>query len=166
MKCFKLHEAENRHSNVIMKLFSASLTGNSRIWYNNLPNKSIKIWEDLENVFIKRWGDERDLNFLFSQYQEIQKHEEEYVREFNDRFNTLLNQISSNSLLETTTLNRYLCSFEGHFQFLLKDKSPKNIREAQDIAFQLEDSLKLCKFDDLFPIDSLQDKVKNLSLKP
>jgi hypothetical protein len=135
---------------VIMKLFSASLTGNARIWYNNLPSKSIKTWEDLENSFIKRWGDERDMTFLFSQYQEIQKHEEESVREFNDRFNALLNQISSNSLPETTTLNRYLFSFEGHFQFLLKDKSPKNLREAQDIAFQLEDNLKLCKPDD-FP---------------
>jgi hypothetical protein len=45
---FELHEAGNRHSDVIMKLFSALLIGIARIWYNNLPNKSIKTWEDFE----------------------------------------------------------------------------------------------------------------------
>jgi hypothetical protein len=40
---FELREVGNRHSYVIMKLFSASLIGNIRKWYKNLPNKSIKI---------------------------------------------------------------------------------------------------------------------------
>jgi hypothetical protein len=91
------HEAQNQHSDVIMRIFSASLVGEARVWYDNLPRKSIKIWEDLENAFIKRWGDGKDLGFLFSQFSEIQKYEQESVREFNDRFNTLMKEFPSKS---------------------------------------------------------------------
>jgi hypothetical protein len=153
----------NEHPGVIMKLFSASLTGDARIWYNNLPNKSIKSWEDFENAFIRKWGDEKDLTYLFSQYQEIQKHEEESVREFNDRFNTLLNQIPSNSLPETNLLGQYLRSFKGDFQFLLRDKSPEDLRKAQDIACQLEDNLNSCEPNDFSQVISLQDEVMDLA---
>jgi hypothetical protein len=47
---------------------------------------------------------------------------------------------------------------------LLKDKSHHNLREAQDLACQLENNLKLCELDDLSVVDSLQDEVINLSL--
>jgi hypothetical protein len=104
-KSFELHEVINRNSDVIMKLFSTSLIGDVRMWYNNLPSKSIRIWEDLENTFIKRWGNERDPIFLFSQYNEIHKYKEESIREFNDRFNTLLNQIPSNLFPKIVALN-------------------------------------------------------------
>jgi hypothetical protein len=63
---FEFHEDGNRDSDVIMRLFSTSLVGEARVWYENLPSKSIIIWEELESDFIKTWGDEKDLYFLFS----------------------------------------------------------------------------------------------------
>jgi hypothetical protein len=35
-------EVNPQHSDVIMRLFSASLVGEARAWYDNLPSKSIK----------------------------------------------------------------------------------------------------------------------------
>jgi hypothetical protein len=53
------HEAKNQHSDMIMRLFSTSLVGKARAWYDNLPSKSIRIWEDFESDFMKKWGDKR-----------------------------------------------------------------------------------------------------------
>jgi hypothetical protein len=63
---YGLHEAQDHHLDVIMRLFSASLVGEARVWYENLPSKSIKIWKSLEDAFIKRLGDEKDSSFFFS----------------------------------------------------------------------------------------------------
>jgi hypothetical protein len=55
-----LHDAQYEHEDVIMRLFSSSLIGDARSWYNNLPNKGIKTWEVLQSTFLKRWEVKKD----------------------------------------------------------------------------------------------------------
>jgi hypothetical protein len=73
-----------------MRFFLASLTGHDRKWSTKLPSKSLKTREDLEQVFLKRWGVIESIVTLYSQYIKICKQDDEDVRDFNDRFNTLL----------------------------------------------------------------------------
>jgi hypothetical protein len=140
------HEVNLQHQDVIMKLFSASLIGDAKAWYDSLPRKSIKTWEDFENAFSKKWGDEKDKALLFSQFDKIQKHEQEPVREFNARFDALVEEFPHNIRpLEGITLVRYLNAFQGKFQFLLKNKYPTTLLEAQEFASQIEANLDSCK---------------------
>jgi hypothetical protein len=78
-----------------MKLFLASLTGDVKKWSTNLPSKSLTTCEDLEQVFLQRWGVMEDMASLYSQYLKIFKQDDEIVRKFNDKFNTLLGRIDS-----------------------------------------------------------------------
>jgi hypothetical protein len=53
---FQLHPISDDAEDLVMKLFSATLYGNAREWYDNLPNASITTMEQLEETFLKRWG--------------------------------------------------------------------------------------------------------------
>jgi hypothetical protein len=48
----QLYVVQYEHEDVVMRLFSSSLIGDARFWYNNIPGKGIKTWQDLYNAFI------------------------------------------------------------------------------------------------------------------
>jgi hypothetical protein len=82
------------------------------------------------------------MDSLYSQFLEACKQTDEDVREFNDRFNTLINKLEPNFLPKSIILQRYLNSFEGTLQLTLKNRFPANLEEAQDVACQIEENLK------------------------
>jgi hypothetical protein len=53
---FVFHPISDDVEDLAMKLFSATLHGNARKWYDNLPNSIITTMEQLEETFLKRWG--------------------------------------------------------------------------------------------------------------
>jgi hypothetical protein len=70
------------------------------------------------------------------------------VREFNARFDALVEEFPLNIRpTEGITLAQYLNAFQGKFQFLLRNKFPETLKEAQDFASQIETNLSSCKFD-------------------
>ena len=85
-----LHNAQCEHENFIVRLFSFSLIGDVKQWYNNLHIKSIKTWETLENAFLKKWEVRKDGKLLLSQFHHIKRKGEEPINEFNARFDALV----------------------------------------------------------------------------
>ena len=81
---------------------------------------------------------------LYSQCFKIYKQDDEIVREFNDRFNTLIGRIDSNFKPKSVILGQYLNYLEGNFQSLLKNRFPTNLKEAQDCACWIEENIKWC----------------------
>jgi hypothetical protein len=79
---------------------------------------------------------------FYSQFLEACKQTDENVREFNDRFNTLINKLEPNFLPKSIILQRYINSFEGTLELTLKNQFPTNLEEAQDAACQIEENLK------------------------
>jgi hypothetical protein len=73
-----------------MKLFSATLYDASRSWYLSLPDGGIKTIKKLEKYFLKRWSIKEDPNMLLTRLNSLWKHENESIREFHTRFETLL----------------------------------------------------------------------------
>ena len=69
----------------------------------------------------------------------MKKKENEFVYEFNQRFNNLLAKIPNDvkpSPLATTL--HYLDTFNGTFGFMLKEKDPTILKQAQDMAKKME----------------------------
>jgi hypothetical protein len=94
---------------------------------------------------MEKWDAGKDQGFLFSQFYKIQKYEQESVREFNAKFDALMEEFPLNSRpMGEITSAHYLNAFEGKFQFLLKDKFPQTLKEAQDLASQIENNLNSC----------------------
>jgi hypothetical protein len=91
--CFQLHPIPDEEEDVVLRLFSATFVEDARKWYNNLPDKGIKTWDDFHKVFMKIWGAKGDPNLLLLQLNEMKKKENETVKEFDARFERLLRQI-------------------------------------------------------------------------
>jgi hypothetical protein len=53
---FRLHPVDDDAEDVVMKLFSTTLRGNAKKWYDNLPNANITSMNQLEEIFLEEWG--------------------------------------------------------------------------------------------------------------
>jgi hypothetical protein len=83
---------------------------------------------------------------LMIQFNEIKKKENESVKEFDTRFENLLKQIPDNIIpKDDVILIIYTNYFEGKFGFMLRDKAPKTLVEAQEQATKIEENLSVSK---------------------
>ena len=91
---FQLHPISDDVEDLAMKLFSATLHGNAREWYDDLLDASITSMNQLEETFLNRWGIKFEyIQTLLKILEHIKQTENENVREFQDRFENLLYQI-------------------------------------------------------------------------
>ena len=79
---------------LVMKLFSASLHGEARRWYDNLPATSMTSMDHFEEIFLARWVMKlEDIQSLLKGLECIKQTEDEIVRVFGARCQRLLYQI-------------------------------------------------------------------------
>jgi hypothetical protein len=132
---------------LVMKLFSASLHGEARRWYDNLPTASINSMELFEEVFLAKWTMKiEDIQSLLKELEGIRQKESEIVRTFCARFQKVLYQIPPGHRPEERYLvYLYTNGLQGHLSFLLNKKKPETLPEAHDMAVQIEKSLSLTR---------------------
>ena len=82
-----------QHEDVACRLFCLTLQGNASSWFFNLPSRSITSWQQFENSFIIQFGDDKTSGTLLLELVRLKINENEKVKEFNQRFITLLNKI-------------------------------------------------------------------------
>jgi hypothetical protein len=104
---------------------------------------------------------------LFSlNLKKSKKHEQEPVRQFNARFDALVEEFPHNIIpLEWITLVPYLNVFQGKFEFYLKNKYRTTLLKSQEFASQIEANLEFSKFDTPPMVSKtvvLEKKVANL----
>ena len=84
---FQLHPVNDDAEDLVMKLFSATLHGKARRWYDNLPGASITSMDHLEETFLKSWGMKlEDIQLLLKGLEYIRQTENETVRAFRGGF--------------------------------------------------------------------------------
>jgi hypothetical protein len=132
-----------------MKLFSASLHGEARRWYDNLPAASITSMEQFEKVFLAKWTmEEEDMQSLLKELEDVKQAESEIVRDYCARFRKSLYQIPQGYRPEDKYLvYLYTNGLQVHLSFLLNKKKPKTLAEAHKMAMQIERSLFMTKTD-------------------
>ena len=69
------------------------MDGEARKWFKGLPNNTIPSWEEMECLFIQRWGETRDHGYSLTEFNAIKKNFDETVAEFIRRFNKLYNSL-------------------------------------------------------------------------
>jgi hypothetical protein len=145
---FQLHPISDDAEDLVMKLLSATLFDTSRRWYLSLLDGGIKTMEKLEESFLKRWSIKKDPNMLLTRLNSLWKHENESIREFNTMFETLLQKIlASHHPKGDYLVHIYTKSFTGELGYLLKDKNPQSIKEAQELATKIEGNLLSSKIE-------------------
>src|SRR6202034_3833825 len=84
---------EISEDDVWMRVFVQSLDGEARKWFRELTPRSIADIEALDVVFLKHWGDEKDLLYYHTEFGSLKRENGELVSNFNKRFNRMYNKI-------------------------------------------------------------------------
>jgi hypothetical protein len=144
---FQHFPIDDEAEDLVMKLFSASLHGGARRWYNNLPAASINSMDRFEEVFLAKWTMKiEDIQSLLKELEGIRQTESEIVKAFGSRFERLLYQIPQSHRPEEKYLAYlYTNGLQGHLSFLLSKKNPKTLAEAHRMAIRIEKNLSLTR---------------------
>jgi hypothetical protein len=148
-KFFQHFPVSDEAKYLVMKLFSTSLDGEARRWYDNLPAASINSMEIFEEVFLAKWTMKmEDVQSLLKEIEGIKQKESDIVRAFYARFQKVLYQIPpSHRPEEKYLVYLYTNGLQGHLSFLLNKKKLETFPEAHDMAIQIEKSLFMTKTD-------------------
>jgi hypothetical protein len=126
---FQYRPVSDEVEDLVMKLFSASLHGEARRWYDNLPAASITSMDHFEEIFLARWVMKlQDIQSLLRGIENIIQTEDETIRDFRFRFQRLLYHIPERYRPKGKYLiYLYTNGILGHLSFLLNKKGPKSL---------------------------------------
>jgi len=139
------------YEDVYMKHFASTFEGNVSSWLNNLRENSITGYDMFEKKFRDHWEHKVDDRFLLNQLYEIKRKEGELIQDFNHRFDTLVAKIDVDlKPTEKAITLHYTNAFEGHFGFLLREKNPISLLDAQDKVVAMDSNVLATGKIDLF----------------
>ena len=139
---FQLHPISDDVEDLAIKLFSATLHGNARRWYDSLPDASITSMDQLEDIFLGKWSIKEYVYSLLNELNNIKKNENETVNEFHIRFKRLLQRIPEESNPgERYLIFLYTREFSGELGFLLNDRETRTIQKSYHIAIEIETNI-------------------------
>lgn len=78
---------------VVCKLFPHTFMGKAAIWYYSLAQGSIASWNQFKEAFLEKYGEEKTPAILVLELSRMKVHDKKRVKDFNQRFNTLLSKI-------------------------------------------------------------------------
>jgi hypothetical protein len=140
---FQYRPVSDEAEDLVMKLFSASLHGEAKKWYDNLPAASIISMDHFEEIFLARWALKlEDVQSLLKELEGIKQAGYEIVKVFGARFQKLFYQIPESHRPKGKYLvYLYTNGLQGHLSFLLNKRNPKTLAEAHNMAIQIEKNL-------------------------
>ena len=127
---------------VWMRVFVQSLDGEARKWFRELPHRSIVDIEALDDVFLKHWGDNKDLLFYHTEFGNLQREDGELLSNFNKRFNHMYSNIPCEiNPTRTSTMITYANAFDSQFCLLLRERRCATLAEMQDAVLEVESNI-------------------------
>ena len=124
---------------VWMRVFVQSLDGEVRKWFRELPPRSIADIEALDDVFLKHWGNNKDLLFYHDEFGNLQREDGELLSEFNSRFNHMYNRMPAEVRpTPTSAMLTYANTFNSQFCLLLRERRCTSLADMQSAAFEVE----------------------------
>ena len=93
-KYFELHEINE--SDVQMRLFAQTLTGDVKKWFKALPANHIADLAFFHRLFIDRWERKKNPLQILLEYDNIRRYPNESVQDYCTRFNSIYNAIPAN----------------------------------------------------------------------
>ena len=85
------------NEDVVVQLFPYTLQATSGSWYFSLPFGSIISWDIFQEQFLTKFGDDRSIATLINDLSNPRAESREPIKDFNLRFNKILNKIPTAS---------------------------------------------------------------------
>ena len=64
---------------VWMRVFVQSMDGEVRKWFRELPANSITLIEELQDVFMRQWGDTKDHTYYIIEFRALRRKKDETI---------------------------------------------------------------------------------------
>jgi hypothetical protein len=154
---FMLNPVADEAEDIVMKLFSKTLHGDAKKWYDNLPNASITSMDQFEEVFLKKWGIQpEDIPILQKNLEDIKQGENETLFDFQSRFEGILFRIPATHYPgEEYIVHLYTHAILAHLGLPLSRRAPKSLNEAYGMAKEIEHNIFSSGIKDLFTSGTL-----------
>ena len=108
---------------VYMRMFVQILDGDVRKWFRELPANSITIIEDLQDLFMRQWGDTKDHTHYITEFGALRRKKDETIAYFSKIFNKMYSRIPAEiKPLETSAKLTYANDFDHEFSLLLRER--------------------------------------------
>ena len=85
------------NEDAIVRIFPYTLQGTVGSWYFSLPSRSITSLEIFQEQFLTKFGDDRSMATLINDLSNLRAKSKEPIKDFNLRFNKILNKIPTTS---------------------------------------------------------------------
>jgi hypothetical protein len=104
------------NEDVWMRFFVQSLYGEARNWFRGLNPRSIVGIEDLDNAFLRHWGDKKYFLYYITEFGSLKKKEGKFISNFSKIFNKMYNKIPTKiKPIETSSKITYASDFDPKF---------------------------------------------------
>ena len=125
-----------------MRMFVQSLNGEVRRWFRELPTNSITIIEELQDLFMKQWGDTKDHAYYITKFGALRRKKDETIFDFSKRFNKMYGRISVEiKPSETSAKITYASAFDHEFPLLLRERIPVTLLSRLESALEVESNI-------------------------
>ncbi|KAH9324610.1 hypothetical protein KI387_004788 [Taxus chinensis] len=138
-----MEDFEIKFEDVYIKLFIHTLEEDAQDQFKYLLDNSIDSWKKMKNAFILQYGDKKYPRFLLSEFEIIKNNPNEFVHDFNTRFNKTLNRLTViQRPSDVSCLIKYSDSFDKKAAYYLRDKNPGTLRQAFTMVLLIENNIK------------------------
>jgi len=127
---------------VWMKVFVQSLKGEARKWFRDLPPRSIADIDALDDVFLKHWGNNKDLIFYHDEFGNLQREDGELLSDFNIRFNHMYSRMPTEIRpTPTSAMITYSNGLDSQFCLMLRERRCTSLADMQTVTFEVEENI-------------------------
>ena len=125
-----------------MRMFVQSLEGEVRTWFRELPTNSITLIEELQDVFMRQWGDTKDHTYYITEFGALKRKKDETIADFSERLNKMYGRIPTKiKPSETSAKLTYANSFDREFSLHLREIRPVTLLNMQEDALEVESNI-------------------------
>jgi hypothetical protein len=124
------------------KVFVQSLDGQAQKWFKEIPTNLVTGIEQLDEVFLKQWGERRDILYYIFKFGNLRREDGESVSDFIKRFNRMFGKIPAEiKSSDASTKTTFSATFDPYFCLILKERRSATLSLMQDVALEVESNI-------------------------
>jgi hypothetical protein len=118
------------------------LDGQARKWFKELPANSVTGIEQLDEAFLKHWGERRDLLYYISEFGNLRREDGESVSHFIKRFNRMFGKTPAEiKPSDASAKITFSAAFDPDFCLILRERRLTTLSLMQDAALEVESNI-------------------------
>jgi hypothetical protein len=124
------------------KVFVQSLDGQAQKWFKELLKNLVTGIEQLDEVFLKHWGERRDLLYYISEFGNLRREDGESVSDFIKIFNRMFGKIPTEiKPSDASAKITFSIAFDPDFCLILRERRSATLALMQDVALEIKSNI-------------------------